>query len=72
MLTLWRRHKKDCRHAAKGRRLDSCSQCPIWTDGIFNGVRVRQTLDTADKARASRRLAKLEDDLENGRPRNPS
>ena len=69
MLTLWRRHKKDCRHAAKGRRLDSCSQCPIWTDGIFNGVRVRQTLDTADKARASRRLAKLEDDLENGRPR---
>lgn len=69
MLTLWRRHTKDCPHYDKdskkaaagfGRSYTKCV-CPIWCDGTFGGRRRRESLDTRDWARAGRKLAALED-----------
>jgi site-specific recombinase XerD len=60
MLSLWRRHLKTCPHRSKGRLFRKCG-CPIWCDGEIDGKRIRQSLDTRDWARATRRLAKLED-----------
>lgn len=60
-LKLWRRHTPECPHCAKGRDFLGC-RCPIWVDGSLNGKRIRQSLGTRDLHRASRKLAKLEDE----------
>jgi integrase len=60
MLTLWRRHLKNCKHRDGGRAYTKCS-CPIWCDGEVNGARVRKSMDTRDWARAARNLGKIED-----------
>ena len=67
MLTLWRRHIKTCK--IKGRdKLNAC-KCPLWSDGILNGRRIRQSMGTRDSGRAWRLLAKLEDEAAESRPR---
>jgi integrase len=60
MLSLWRRHLKNCPHRKKGRLCTKCS-CPIWCDGEVDGKRLRRALDTRDWARATRKLGEIED-----------
>jgi len=55
MLTIYRRHVKDCAHRAEGRRYRRC-RCPIWADGFLNGVEVRESLDLRDWERAQLRV----------------
>ena len=45
MLTLYRRHQKDCAHRSEGRKYRRCT-CPVWVDGILSGHPIRQSLDT--------------------------
>lgn len=52
MLTIYRRHKKGCRHRSLGRKYRHC-QCPIWADGILAGVEIRESLKLRDWQRAS-------------------
>jgi site-specific recombinase XerD len=71
MLTLWRRHLASCPDREQGRYPESkphsrkrgCS-CPIWCDGVVGGRRIRKSLDTCDLARAGRKLATLEEELQ--------
>ena len=60
MLSLWRRHLDNCPFGAKGRKHTKCS-CPIWCDGDVDGKRLRKSLETRDWARATRKLALIED-----------
>jgi hypothetical protein len=59
MLTLYRRHLDTCKHRDGGRKHTKCA-CPIHCDGILNGKRVRQSMDTGNWARAIRKMADLE------------
>ena len=59
MLTLYRRHLDTCPHRERGRKYTKCG-CPIHCDGILNGRRVRQSMDTGNWARAIRKMAQLE------------
>lgn len=69
MLSLFRRHTTDCKPGKQhGRAWTKCS-CPVWCDGMVNGKRAIQTLDTRDWARAGRKAATLETDLAEGRRR---
>jgi integrase/recombinase XerD len=43
MLTLYRRHKRDCPHRHEGRTYRRC-RCPLWVDGVLNGEEVRWSL----------------------------
>jgi hypothetical protein len=47
MLTLYRRHRRSCKHRAKGRKHRHC-QCPIWVDGYLSGTEVRESLRVRD------------------------
>ncbi len=67
MLSLWRRHESKCPHKSKGRKCIKC-QCPIWCDGEIEGVRVRKSMGTRDWARATRKLASVEDPMYGLRP----
>ena len=51
MLTIYRRHRKNCEHRKDGRKYRRC-QCPIWVDGILGHARMLKTLGTRDWARA--------------------
>src|SRR6266849_797243 len=51
MLTIYRRHRKGCKHRAKGRKHRHC-QCPIWVDGFLSGKEVRESLKVRDWQRA--------------------
>jgi integrase/recombinase XerD len=55
MLTPYRRHVVGCTAHEKGL----CG-CPIWCDGQLHGARFRRSLQTADLARALRRIGRLE------------
>ncbi|HWA94576.1 MAG TPA: tyrosine-type recombinase/integrase [Terracidiphilus sp.] len=44
MLTIFRRHLKTCKFAAKGRRHRHCN-CPLAVEGRLHGAIVRQSLD---------------------------
>jgi integrase/recombinase XerD len=60
MLTIYRRHRKDCEHRSggkapreeQGRRYRRC-RCPIWVDGSLRGREIRKTLGTRDWERAT-------------------
>ena len=52
MLTIYRRHRKGCKHRAQGRKHRHC-QCSIWVDGILAGVEIRESLKMRDWQRAS-------------------
>jgi integrase/recombinase XerD len=51
MLTIYRRHRKSCKHQAKGRKHRHC-QCPIWVDGFLSGREIRESLKVRDWQRA--------------------
>ena len=51
MLTLYRRHRKGCKHRSQGRKYRHC-QCPIWVDGTLAGVELRESLKMRDWQRA--------------------
>jgi integrase/recombinase XerC len=44
MLTIFRRHMKDCRFAAKGRKHRHCN-CPLAVEGRLHGEMIRKSLD---------------------------
>jgi len=43
MLTIFRRHRKDCPHRQEGRSYRRCA-CPVWVDGLVGGVEIRKSL----------------------------
>ncbi len=51
MLTIYRRHQKDCEHRRKGRKYRHCL-CPIWGDGFIGGREVRKSLGVRDWQKA--------------------
>jgi integrase/recombinase XerD len=51
MLTIYRRHRRNCKHRAKGRRHRHC-QCPIRVDGYVSGTEIRESLKLRDWQRA--------------------
>jgi integrase/recombinase XerD len=51
VLTIYRRHRKNCKHRAKGRKHRHC-QCPIWVDGFLSGQEIRESLKVRDWQRA--------------------
>jgi integrase/recombinase XerD len=51
MLTIYRRHRKNCKQRARGRRHRHC-QCPIWVDGTLGGKDLRESLKVRDWQRA--------------------
>jgi integrase/recombinase XerD len=52
MLTIYRRHRKCCKHRLQGRKYRHC-QCSIWIDGILAGAEIRESLKIRDWQRAS-------------------
>ena len=59
MLTIYRRHRRSCKHRAKGRKHRHC-QCPIWVDGFLSGKEVRESLKLRDWQKASERVREWE------------
>jgi integrase len=55
MLTIYRRHRKGCKHRPQGRKHRHC-QCPIWVDGNLKGVEVRESLKIRDWQRAQEKV----------------
>src|SRR5580704_17451747 len=51
MLTIYRRHRKDCEHRNEGRKYRRC-RCPIWADGFLSGQEIRKSLETRDWEKA--------------------
>jgi len=51
MLTIYRRHRKDCEHREEGRKYRRC-RCPIWVDGFLSGQEIRKSLETRDWEKA--------------------
>jgi integrase len=58
MLTLYRRHRANCKF--KGRKA-KCS-CPIWAQGALDGEKIRQSLDLANWEAAQKRVRDWEID----------
>jgi integrase len=59
MLTIYRRHVKNCEHRAEGRKYRRC-RCPIWADGFLNGAEIRESLDLKDWEKAQQRIREWE------------
>jgi integrase/recombinase XerD len=59
MLTIYRRHRKDCPHRNEGRRYRRC-RCPLWVDGRLNGVEIRKALGLRDWERAQQVIREWE------------
>ena len=59
MLTIYRRHRKDCAHRSEGRKYRRC-RCPIWVDGFLAGQEIRKSLDTADWQKAQDKVREWE------------
>lgn len=59
MLTIYRRHRKDCEHRSEGRKYRRC-RCPIWVDGFLAGREIRKSLDTADWQKAQDKVREWE------------
>ena len=59
MLTIYRRHRKDCAHRSEGREYRRC-RCPIWVDGFLAGREIRKSLDTADWQKAQDKVREWE------------
>src|SRR5215472_14208185 len=51
MLTIYRRHRKNCKQRMAGRDYRRCL-CPIWVDGSLNGAEMRKSLRLRDWQRA--------------------
>jgi integrase/recombinase XerD len=61
MLTIYRRHRKNCRQRVKGRKHRHC-QCPIWVDGTLDGKEMRESLKLHDWQRAQEMVRQWEAD----------
>jgi integrase/recombinase XerD len=59
MLTIYRRHRKECAHKSEGRKYRRC-RCPIWVDGFLGGQEIRKSLDTPDWQKAQDELRQWE------------
>jgi len=59
MLTIYRRHRKDCKHRSEGRKYRRC-RCPIWVDGLFIGREIRKSLDSTDWQKAQDVVREME------------
>lgn len=59
MLTIYRRHRRNCKHRAKGRKHRHC-QCPIWVDGFLSGKEIRESLKLRDWQKALERVREWE------------
>src|SRR6266481_7918565 len=59
MLTIYRRHRKACKHRDKGRDHRHC-QCPIWVDGFLDGKEMRESLKMRDWQRAQETVREWE------------
>jgi integrase/recombinase XerD len=57
MLSLYRRHRADCKH--RSRRYKSCS-CPIWAQGVLRGATFRKSLDLTNWEAATKHVRELE------------
>jgi len=68
MLTIYRRHRKACKHRDKGRDHRHC-QCPIWVDGYLGGKEMRESLKMRDWQRAQETVREWE--AEDRRPLQP-
>lgn len=77
MLTTYRRHTKNCRHRKTCRRnwcllkkrsdgqITKCAcACPIWVDGIYKGIEVRQSLRKNTWEDAEHALKKLKENID--------
>ena len=51
MLTIYRRHRRKCKHRPLGRKHRHC-HCPIWVDGVLTGIEIRESLKIRDWQRA--------------------
>ena len=51
MLTIYRRHLKNCEHRGEGRKYRRC-RCPLWADGFLNKVEIRKSLGLRDWTKA--------------------
>jgi len=47
MLTLYRRHKKNCAHRTDGRKYRRC-RCPLWADGFIGRLEIRKAVGTCE------------------------
>jgi integrase/recombinase XerD len=60
MLTIYRRHLKNCGHRNEGRNYRRC-RCPIWVDGFLRNQDVRRSLGTRDWEKAQTTIRAWED-----------
>jgi hypothetical protein len=68
VLTIYRRHRKSCKHRAKGRKYRHC-ECPIWVDGFLASVEIRESLKVRDWQRAQEIIREWEiEDRRSSRP----
>ena len=51
MLTIYRRHRRCCKHRSKGRAHRHCD-CPIWADGFLGGKELRLSIKVRNWQRA--------------------
>src|SRR5215831_8238501 len=56
MLTIYRRHRKDCEHRNEGRKYRRCRRCPIWVDGFLGEEEIRRSLGTSDWEKAQEQV----------------
>ncbi len=68
MLTIYRRHRKNCKQRGKGRKHRHCL-CPIWVDGTLGGKEIRESLKLRDWQRAQEMVREWE--AEDRRTRRP-
>src|SRR5262245_3626831 len=61
MLTIYRRHLRNCPHLSKGRSWKNC-RCPIWAAGRLGSDQVNQSLDTASCEAAQFKVRNMETD----------
>ena len=59
MLTIYRRHRKNCAHRNKGRKYRRC-KCPIWADGFLGQREIRQSLKLRDWNKAQDQIREWE------------
>lgn len=59
MLTVYRRHRKDCEHRSEGRKYRRC-RCPIWVDGFLAGREIRKSLELQDWQKAQEAVRQWE------------
>jgi integrase len=61
MLTIYRRHRKECSHRKDGRAYRRC-HCPIWVDGFLADAEMRKSLGTRDWQKAQDTIRQWEAD----------